>query len=70
MDDELRKAVEKSQAVMQSAHPKERAAFKALVLANPNYFGNLAVSPFKPVLPVSRNTHYEELACVGYHPRQ
>lgn len=70
MNDELKKAVQKSQAAMQKAHSKERAAFKALLLTNQNYFGNLLESPFKPVLPISGNTHYEELACVGYHPQQ
>jgi hypothetical protein len=44
--------------------------FKSLLLANPNYFGNLNETPFTPVLPISGNTHYEELACVGYHPQQ
>ena len=70
MNDELKKAVQKSQAAIQKAHSKERVTFKALLLANPNYFGNLLESPFTPVLPISGNTHYEELACVGYHPQQ
>ncbi|CBJ35633.1 hypothetical protein [Ralstonia solanacearum] len=70
MNDELKKAVEKSKAAMQTAHPEERAAFKALLLSNPNYFGNLAESVFTPVLPIAGNTHYEELACVGFHPQQ
>ena len=70
MDKELKRAVEKSQAAMQDAHSKERGIFKALLLTNPNYFGNLVESPFTPVLPVTGNTHYEELACVGYHPQQ
>jgi hypothetical protein len=70
MDTEKKKAVQKSQAALQQAHVKERATFKALLLANPNYFGNLVESPFKPVLPVSGNTHYEELACVGYQTQQ
>jgi hypothetical protein len=70
MNDELKKAVQKSQAAMQAAHSKERVRFKALLLTNPNYFGNLLESPFTPVLPISGNTHYEELACVGYHPQQ
>lgn len=55
---------------MQAPHPKERAGFKSLILTNPNHFGNLLESPFKPVLPISLNTHYEELVCVGYHPQQ
>ncbi|HKX31094.1 MAG TPA: hypothetical protein VJ302_25615 [Blastocatellia bacterium] len=70
MNDELKKAVEKSQAALQEAFPKERASFKSLLLANPNYFGNLPESPFTPVLPISGNTFYEELGCVGYHPQQ
>ncbi len=51
-------------------HAPERAKFKGLLLANPNYFGNLAESPFKAVLPVSGNTYYEELACLGFQPQQ
>jgi hypothetical protein len=70
MNDEIRKAVQKSRAAAQIAHPQQRHAFKALLLSNPNYFGNLSSSPFKPVLPISGNTHYEELGCVGYHPQQ
>jgi len=70
MDKELKKAVEKSKAAMQEAHSDERIKYKALLLTNPNYFGNLVESPFKPVLPISGNTYYEELACVGYHPQQ
>jgi hypothetical protein len=70
MDDELKNAVQKSRAVMQAPHPKERAGFKSLILTNPNHFGNLLESPFKPVLPIALNTHYEELVCVGYHPQQ
>src|SRR5262245_13005934 len=70
MNDELKKAVEKSQAALQESFPKERAGFKSLLLANPNYFGNLPESSFTPVLPISGNTFYEELACVGYHPQQ
>jgi len=53
----------------QKAFAKERAAFKTLLLSNPNYFGTLVDSPLKPVLKISGNTYYEELACVGYHPQ-
>ncbi|MDX9759952.1 MAG: hypothetical protein RBU27_12405 [Bacteroidota bacterium] len=52
------------------AFAKERGLFKALLLTNPNYFGNLVGSQYKPVLPITGNTHYEELACLGYHPQQ
>jgi hypothetical protein len=46
-----------------------RAQFRTLLLANPNFFGNLKESPFKPVIPIATNTAYEELGCVGYHPQ-
>jgi hypothetical protein len=49
-------------------HPAERARFRALLLANPNYFGNLKASPFKPVKAMVGNTTYEELKCVGFNP--
>jgi hypothetical protein len=51
-------------------HPRERGFFKGLLLTNPNYFGNLAESPFEPVLPLIGSTFYEQLGCVGYHPQQ
>lgn len=70
MNSDLKKAVHKSQATLQESHSKERATFKMLLLTNPNYFGNLVESPFKPIFPVCCNTHYEELGCVGYHPQQ
>jgi hypothetical protein len=52
-------------------HPvdQERAAFRRLLLDNPNYFGNLEASPFKPIKPLVANTSYEQLTCVGYNPR-
>jgi hypothetical protein len=37
-----------------------------LLLANPNYFGNLTDSPFKPILNVVADSNYETLGCVGY----
>lgn len=70
MNDELKKAVQKSQVALQKGFPKEREAFKGLLLANPNYFGTLAKSAFTPVVAIAGNTFYEELGCVGYHPQQ
>jgi hypothetical protein len=70
MNEEVKKAVQKSQAAMQEAHSKERVTFKTLLLTNPNYFGNLVESKFTPVLQIAGNTHYEDLGCVGYHPQQ
>ena len=62
--------MQKTQAAIQEAHPQAREAFKLLLLSNPNYFGNLTASPFQPILPISGNTHYEALGCVGYQPQQ
>jgi hypothetical protein len=47
----------------------ERTHFRALVLANPNYFGNLKDSPYKPVKELLGNTSYEVLTCVGLNPQ-
>lgn len=41
----------------------------ALLLTNPNFFGNLAESPYKPVMQIKGNTDYESLGCVGYNPQ-
>lgn len=46
----------------------ERSAFKTLLAQNPNYFGNLVGSPFKPVKTILGNTTYEEISCVGFNP--
>ncbi len=43
-----------------------RGKFHMLLLANPNYFGNLAGSEIAPILPISGDTSYEELGCVGF----
>jgi len=47
---------------------KERGEFHKLLAVNPNYFGNLAESPFKPVKKIIGNTKYEELTCIGFNP--
>ena len=47
---------------------RERTHFKALLLSNPNYFGNLKGSKFKPVKLIASNKTYEELTCVGFNP--
>jgi hypothetical protein len=46
---------------------RERAQFKRLLAGNPNYFGNIADSPFKPVKKIVANTQYEQLTCVGFN---
>jgi hypothetical protein len=58
--------VVKSQSIKVQA---ERLNFRGLLLANPNYFGNVKQSQFKPVVPITGNTTYEELGCVGYQPQ-
>jgi hypothetical protein len=47
----------------------ERTQFRALILQNPNHFGNLKNSLFKPVKSILSNTTYEELKCVGLQPQ-
>lgn len=49
--------------------PVERTHFRALLATNPNYFGNLALSPLPPVVPIQNNTRFEEIGCVGFHPQ-
>jgi len=46
----------------------ERSSFKTLLAQNPNYFGNLVNSPFKPVKIILGNTTHEEISCVGFNP--
>lgn len=53
----------------QRAFANERTKFKTLLLANPNYFGNLKDSQFKAELSIQLNTFYEEIGCVGYQPQ-
>ena len=48
--------------------PNHRKNFLSLLLANPNYFGNVAGSPIAPVQALQSNTTYEELKCVGFNP--
>jgi hypothetical protein len=46
-----------------------RKNMKALLLANPNYFGNLKDSEFKSVLSISGETAFEDIGCVGFNPQ-
>ena len=46
----------------------ERSSFMALLAQNPNYFGNLVNSPFKPVKTILGNTTHEDISCVGFNP--
>jgi hypothetical protein len=54
---------------LKSGQPEtERSQFSELLLMNPNYFGNLRTSKFKPVKKIQANASYEELRSLGYHP--
>ncbi len=46
-----------------------RSNMKALLVANPNYFGTLKESGFQPVLSIQGDTAYESIGCVGYNPQ-
>jgi hypothetical protein len=46
-----------------------RLHFKSLLLANPNYFGNVEKSEFPAVLNIQGDTAYESIGCVGYNPQ-
>jgi hypothetical protein len=48
--------------------PHERAHYNLLLATNPNYFSNLANSPFKGVVKLIGNTTYEQIECVGLNP--
>ena len=47
---------------------RARGQFKQLLLANPNYFGNLPGSPLPPQLEIALDTSFEQLTCIGYEP--
>jgi len=49
--------------------PKERSQFRALILVNPNYFGNIKVSPFPPVVQKAGDTNFEQIGGVGFQPQ-
>ncbi|HEY1983962.1 MAG TPA: hypothetical protein VGG85_01050 [Terracidiphilus sp.] len=46
-----------------------RQNFHALLLANPNYFGNLIDSPYKAVFKIQGDTAYDSIGCLGYNPQ-
>lgn len=48
---------------------KERASFTALLAKNPNYFGNLEGTAWKPTKQVVGNTAFEQATCVGFNPQ-
>ena len=45
-----------------------RLNFSGLVASNPNYFGNLKGSEFKPVVSIANDEFYERVTCLGFNP--
>jgi hypothetical protein len=45
-----------------------RTNFKDLIAVNPNYFGNSPDSDQVPVFPLSYDTSFEQLTCIGFNP--
>jgi hypothetical protein len=68
-NEEAGKAAESKNKPSRVKVEMERSQFRALTLANPNYFGNLQVSAFEPVKVMISNRNYEEAKCVGYNPQ-
>lgn len=48
---------------------EHRQQFRARLLENPNYFGNLKIKGFQPQVELVGNTTYEEIGCVGFQPQ-
>ncbi len=49
---------------------KHRNNFTKLIVANPNYFGNLQGANIPaPKFPIQGNTYYENLGCLGLQPQ-
>ncbi|MFH2102905.1 MAG: hypothetical protein ABIJ39_06065 [Chloroflexota bacterium] len=48
---------------------KERLNFRALTLANPNYFGNIKESTYPVKKLMLKNVSFEELKCLGFNPQ-
>lgn len=63
----MAKANISTKAELESIQGK-RLQFLELLAVNPNYFGTLKGSEFKPVLEVSNDTFYEEVTCLGFNP--
>jgi hypothetical protein len=64
-----RKIITEAMFFKEIPHSLERIQFRSLLMSNPNYFGNLIESPFKPVLKLITNSTYEKIASVGFQPQ-
>lgn len=61
-------ATESDASLKATQPPAQRTRFQALIAANPNHFGNLAGTAFKPALKLLEDTSYEQLTCVSFNP--
>ncbi len=67
MQNDPTKAIVPPQAT-ETKVPSERTTFKNLILGNPNYFGTFTKLPGKVIKPLSGDTTFEELTCLGLNP--
>lgn len=49
---------------------KLRSNFSELLLDNPNYFGNLPQFKSKPMCKILKDSHFEDISCVGFNQEQ
>ncbi len=59
---------EQKTTVQSTRIERERTQFRKLLIANPNYFGNIIGSELKAVKQIAGNTSYETLKSVGLYP--
>ena len=69
LGDQRANALRQDDKTLERKFLRERARFRALLLKNPNYFGNLKESKFVPVFDIQGNTTFEEIGCVGFQPQ-
>jgi hypothetical protein len=56
-------------ALAQLSHEQARQRLRALLLANPNHFGNVPAASFVSVLKIQEDTTYESISRIGYDPQ-
>src|SRR5271169_388032 len=48
--------------------PSDQFEFRKPLSVNPDHFGNFPESKQTPIFPLTSDTDYEELTCVGFNP--
>lgn len=69
MVQQSRKSSDTGDIEVAQPHLRERHMFRLLLQSNPNYFGNALSSCLPVKASISCNTHYEDILCVGYNPK-